>query len=501
MSIAPSPWELAARMFDPPEIQWPSPGDMAVDLDPNTVQTPLMELFDEALVWAYNTPDSRLLITCPPQMGKSQRVSRRFPMWVLAQNPDTRITIASYETGVARRWGRAIRDDVREHGHRIGLRIRDDVSSQSEWQLEGRDGSVFTAGIGSALTGRPSDLMIVDDPTKGRADADSPVYQQRNWDWWREVAMTRLAPGAPAIVTMTRWSTEDLGGMVLKPEHGGENWRVINVPAIANHDPEAGETDPLGREPGEWLETTRGMTDAQWEQRRRDTGPKSWAALYMGDPTPDDGGVFPVDWPTYERPLWYEKPTGERIITQLHNGQHHHELIMSWDLTFTGSKKSDFVVGQVWLREDANVYLLDQYRKRTDFTRTLEAIRDMKARWPQIGTVLIENAANGQAAINTLQSTIPGIVPVTPRGSKGARADAVAPFIWSKNVWLPTPDLLPNVHNLREEALNFGGTGSGHDDTIDAMTQALNQLFVHPVGGNAGGYVEDLYGGFHISDY
>ena len=39
-------------------------------------------------------------------------MSRRFPAWVLTQRPDTRITIASYETGVARRWGRAIRDDI-----------------------------------------------------------------------------------------------------------------------------------------------------------------------------------------------------------------------------------------------------------------------------------------------------------------------------------------------------------------------------------------------------
>lgn len=427
-------------------------------------------------------------------------MSRRFPLWVLTQRPDTRITIASYETGVARRWGRAVRDDLTQHGDRVGLRVRSDVSAQSEWQLEGHSGGVFTAGIGSALTGRPSDLMILDDPTKGRSDADSPVYQQRNWDWWREVAMTRLAPGAPAIITMTRWSTEDLGGMVLKPEHGGDQWRVINVPAQADHNPDNGETDPLGREPGEWLETTRGMTPAQWERRKRDTGPRSWGALYQGTPVADEGGIFPTDWPTYDTPLWVAHPDGRHTVPGM--GRADHELVISWDLAFKDTKNSDYVAGQVWLRIGADCYLLDMVHGRMDFNRTVQAVKDLAAKWPQAGAKFVEDKANGPAVINSLAQTVPGIIPVEPEGGKEARANAISPFAYAKNLHLPAAALLPNVQTLRDELLNF--PNASHDDAVDAMTQAVNQLLLRPLLGGRAQTVDDLGvdpADWAISDY
>lgn len=471
--------EHAAQLFEPPPpSRWSTPGELATVLDPKTVQTDTMRIFDEALVWAWNTPDARLIISCPPQAGKSQRAVRRFSEWALTQNPDTRITVCSYNTDTARRWGRVIRDDIMEHGKDLGgLTVRNDVSSQSEWLLEGHQGGVFTAGVGASLTGRPSELMIVDDPVKGREDADSARYQQRNWDWWREVAMTRLAPGAPAVIIMTRWSADDLGGMVLKPENGGSDWRVVNIPAQADHRPELGETDPLGREPGEWMVTTRGMTEAQWERRKRDTGPRSWAALYQGKPTPDEGGIFPREWATYDEPMWIRHEDGRCTVPGV--GREDHELAMSWDLTFSDTKNSDYVVGQVWLRVGNTAYLLDQVRERMNFNATCQAMLAMRNKWPECIQVFVENKANGPAVINTLQQQIMGLIPIEPEGSKTARASAISPLVFSKNVVLPTSKLLPNVEELREEAVNF--PASSHDDTIDAMSQAINRLLLMPL--------------------
>lgn len=483
-------WEAAARLFEPPAARWATPGEMAVALDPKTKQTKAMQAIDEALVWAFNTPDARLIVSMPPQAGKSQRVSRRFPTWVLTQRPDTRITIASYETGVARRWGRAIRDDILTDGRELGLTIRPDVSAQGEWQLEGHDGGVFTAGVGSALTGRPSDLMIVDDPVKGREDADSAVYQARNWEWWREVAMTRLAPGAPAIIVMTRWSHNDLGGMVLKSENGGDAWRVVNIPAQADHNPAKGEVDLLGREPGEFMETTRGMTAAQWERRKRDSGPRTWSALYQGKPSPDEGGIFPRDWATYDEPMWIVRGDGAHIIPGI--GRDDHELCSSWDLTFTDGKHSDYVVGQVWLRVGPKAYLLDMVRARLNFNDTMQAMRDMRAKWPQAVQTFVENRANGPAVINALSRELPGLIPIEPEGSKSARASAISPLVFSKDVVLPAAKLLPNVEELREEAVNF--PAGAHDDTIDAMSQAVNRLLLWPLlHGTTSTPLDDLY--------
>ncbi|WP_434080378.1 hypothetical protein [Sanguibacter sp. Z1732] len=110
----------------------------------------------------------------PPQEGKSQRASRRFPLWALTRNPDLRVAIASYEHGVARRWGRTIRDDITTHGPDLGLKVRDDLAAQHEWQLAGHEGGVYAVGIGGALTGRAVDLLIVDDPIKDRAPKPTP---------------------------------------------------------------------------------------------------------------------------------------------------------------------------------------------------------------------------------------------------------------------------------------------------------------------------------------
>jgi hypothetical protein len=101
-----------------------SPGEMAVDLDPKTAQTPALELVQLA-----DTPDGRLIIIMPPQEGKSQRCSRRFPTWMLTERPDTRIAIASFQHSTARRWGRAICDDIRSNSSKLNLRIRDDLGA------------------------------------------------------------------------------------------------------------------------------------------------------------------------------------------------------------------------------------------------------------------------------------------------------------------------------------------------------------------------------------
>jgi len=368
-----------ARFQGQHRTRFPTPGALAQYLAPRTVQTPALDLIDAELVRAASTPDARLIISMPPQEGKSQRASRRFPLWVLIGHPDTRVVIASYEHNVARRWGRAIRDDIIVHGRDFGLQIRPDLAAQNEWQLLGYEGGVFATGIGGALTGRPADVMIIDDPLKGREEADSEVYRERCWDWWLETASTRLAPGAPVIMILTRWHHDDLAGRMLAAEDG-HLWRVLNIPAQAEHRPEKGETDPLGREPGEFMISARGRTQRQWEAIKTRSLGRTWTALYQGRPSPDAGGLFPADedWARYEQPLWIERPDGSKVIPDAHRDDV--ELAQSWDMSFKDTKGSDYVVGQVWMRRGIDAYLLDQVRDRLSFTGTYQTMRTLSAK-------------------------------------------------------------------------------------------------------------------------
>jgi predicted phage terminase large subunit-like protein len=479
--------------------RWATPGDMALELDPdNTIQTAALDIIDAALVRIYRGEIKRLIISLPPQEGKSQRVSRRLPLWWLNRNADARLVIASYEKGVARRWGRTIKNDIAQHGDTLGLRVRDDTSAAHEWQLDGAEGGVYCVGIGGALTGRPADVMIVDDPHKGRKEADSAVQRETVWDWWTETARTRFGANTPVIVIMTRWHEDDLAGRLIENDKGA--WTVVNIPAEANHKPAEGQTDPLGREPGQFLESTRGRHITRpigkcelhplgvekadgtfreccdWDDIRHDVGARGWEALYQGNPTPSTGAIFKkahLKAAQYDAPMWTERADGSFWAIGFD------EVIQSWDMAFKDTEGSDYVCGQVWGRRGHHIYLLDQVYDRMDFVATCHAVRELSARWPQASLKLVEDKANGPAVIAQLRRKVPGMVGVEPNGSKVARAAAVSPFVEAGEVHLPAPELCPWAGALVAELTQF--PQSPNDDRTDALTQAGDRLLLNPL--------------------
>jgi len=471
-------FEVAARIFEPNiprDVPWDTPGSMALALDPRTNQTPALDLIDQALVDVAEGRCTRLMISMAPQEGKSERISRRFPTWMLARYPWLRIAIVSYAHGVARRWGRRIRDDITDHAGTLGISVDPNSSAAHEWKLAGHDGSVYCVGVAGSLTSRPVDLLLVDDPYKNGEQADSEAWQETVQDWWTEVAVPRLGPGVAVVIIQTRWRHDDLTGW-LQDRDDGIDWRVVNIPALADHNPGIGETDPLGREPGEYMVSARGRTREQWEQREREVGARAWLALFQGRPTPASGNVFQRSWFTsnaYDQPQWIEQADGTRLALGFD------EVIASWDMAFKGTDGSDYVCGQIWGRRGVDAWLLDQTHGHMDFVGTLSAVRTLAARWPQATAKYVEDKANGTAVINMLRKTVGGLIPVEPEGSKVGRAAAVSPLIEAGNVHVPDVDLAPWVGELIEEAVGF--PRAKHDDRVDAMSQALNRLLINPL--------------------
>jgi predicted phage terminase large subunit-like protein len=460
-----------------------SVGLLARTLDRRTVQTDALDLLDEHLEAVRTGALDRLIWTMPPQEGKSQRISRAFPLWLLIHNPELRIGIVSYEADIARRWGRAIRNDIRAHPE-LGLAVREDTSAAHEWQLDdGHDGGVVTTGIGGALTGRPIDILIIDDPVKGRAEADSETYRQAAWDWWLESGSTRLGPLSSVVLLMTRWHESDLAGRLLDPEYNesAADWTLINIPALADHRPEAGETDPLGREPGQWLASARRRTKAMWERIRRQAGTRAFLALYQGKPAPDSGSVWKREWwRRYSAPIWSQHP--ER--PDAYWIDECDEVLISADMAFKDTKGSDYVAIGVWARRGAMIYLVDQIVKRLSFTETLAAFQGVCRRWPQATGKLVEDKANGTAVIDSLKKKIPGIIAINPTESKYARAQAVAPIVEAGNVHLPDGRIaLFDVDRFIAEAASF--PQASHDDQVDQTSQALARLMLRIGQGSA----------------
>lgn len=471
------------------EDAWATPGELAAALDPETVQTPALDLIDEFLVNLLDTPGGRGIITMPPQEGKTQRAVRRFCTWALKRNPNLRIVIASNEQQLARRSGRQVRDDVRQHPTQLGLTVRRDLSGQTEWGLAGYDGGVFSVGVGGGLIGRACDLMVIDDPIKNTDQADSKDYREKVWEWWTHVASTRLGKSAPVLVILTRWHDDDLAGRLLKGEDA-HRWKLLHIPAQAidtsqlpETDPMYGKPDVLGREPGEFLESSRGRTPEEWEQIKVSVGSRVWSALYQGRPTSATGAMFKREnWQTYDVPLWVRRPNGSRIVMGRFDA-----MLASWDMTFKDTKGTDLVVGQVWMRRGAEAFLLDQVRGRWDFVETCRQLRLFSAKWPQAVMKLVEDKANGSAVIAQLSRIVPGLIPEEPHGSKTSRAAAVSPLQESRGLWLPAPEIERDGEDhpyawvgefIEEHAVfPFGA----NDDQVDGTSQALTRLVLLPL--------------------
>jgi len=465
--------------------QYATPGLLAAAIERGTVQTPALDLIDAALVDVAEGRCDRLIISMPPQEGKSTRVTTTTPLWLLLRNPELRIAIASYGQDLAEEFGQAIRDFITGNSGEdgtldLGLRIAPDNGAARRWKLDGHRGGVRSVGLSSGLTGRPVDVLFIDDPIKGQDDADSEVWRDRVWKWWQTVGATRLAPGAPVVLVLTRWHEDDLAGRLLAAEDASR-WRVINIPALADHDPAKGQSDPLGRKPGEWLQSARGRTEQQWHEIRVQAGTRAFTALYQGHPSPDKGNVWLRQWwRRYTVPLWSQHPElpGSWIVAECD------EVLISADMAFKDTKGSDYVAIGVWVRRGAQVFLVDQIRKRLSFTETLTAFAGLCAKWPQAAAKLVEDKANGTAVIDSLRKKIPGIIAVNPKESKYARAEAVAPFVEAGNVFLPDGEIaLFDVDGFVDEAAGF--PRAAHDDQVDQTSQALGRMLLRVGSGAA----------------
>lgn len=476
----------AAKRFEPKAPSpYPTPGALAKALDPTTIQTPALDLIDEALVDVEAGRCDRLIVSMPPQEGKSTRVTKIGPLWALTRNPERRIVVVSYGADLANEFGRDIRNLITNNQGQdgtldLGLRIAPDNGAVSSWRLDGHRGGVRSIGLTGGITGRPADWLFLDDPVANRERAESEAYRRQAKGFWTSTGSTRLAPGAPVVLVLTRWHEDDLAGWLLGREDG-HRWRVINIPAQADHDPNKGETDPLGRQPGEFMQSARinertgkPRTAAEWEQIRVQAGSRDWQALYQGRPSPPEGGLLRRGWwQFYDSPQWVERGNGTCWAVSFD------ELLISWDMAFKDLDSSDWVVGQVWGRRGVQVFLLDQVRARMSFVETCLAVRTLAAKWPQAAAKLVEDKANGPAVMNALSRVVGGMIGIEPDGTKSARASAVSPFIEAGNVFLPSPELAPWIGDFVEECAGF--PTAAHDDMVDTMSQALNRMLLNPL--------------------
>jgi predicted phage terminase large subunit-like protein len=261
--------------------------------------------------------------------------SEHFPAWYLGRNPAKSIVCATYAQDLADDFGRKVRNQMIDplYGEVFpGCRVSADSASVSRISTE-QHGNYFAVGIGGPLTGRGANVLLIDDPHKDRADAESEVMRKRAKDWFQSVAYTRLMDGGAVILMMTRWHEDDLAGWLLR-EHEDEGWRVVNIPA----------------EPAPWPEK---YPQPELDRIKRMIGPREWNALYMQTPIPGGGGEFRRDMLRY-------------YIGSVGDGMNKYLLC---DPAGEHRKGNDYTsIWVIGLGSDGNYYWLDGVRDRLNLT-------------------------------------------------------------------------------------------------------------------------------------
>jgi predicted phage terminase large subunit-like protein len=397
--------------------------------------------------------------------GKSELVSKWFPVWYLGLFPEKNVCIVTYNEDFAKNWGRQTRDLYAEWAPELfDTNVRDDVSSVTEWKTT-RGGGLRAVGMGGSLTGLGFDLIIIDDPIKNVEEAMSPTTNRRMREWYDSTLRTRLMPGGTMILTMARWTDYDLAAYVTGElvEDTNENpfrdeWQVVKFPAVAEAPvgQEDNWTDSLGRTDGEalwpemWsLETLRPMM-----------GTWGWDALYQQNPIPRSGNMFPDDkWNIRMAPSDF---SGWRLTRY-------------WD-TAASQAKGDWTVGVLLgLSPQNETWVLDVVRDRKDASGVERMMQETAQRDGRGVSIRYEEDKGdaGKQVTNSYARLLIGYdfrgVPV--QGDKQTRASMYAAaqqnglIVLAQASWNQT---------FIEEHRRF--PRGRHDDQVDAAAGAFNTL-------------------------
>jgi predicted phage terminase large subunit-like protein len=401
----------------------------------------------------------RLWMSCPPRHGKTEQNTVRFAAHWLEVDPSQRIIVWAYSQALAEKFSRKIRRIVASR-----MPLSKDRNSAGEWETSA-GGGVWAAGIGVGITGMGADLILIDDPVKSRAEADSQAYRDRVHESYIDDLVTRLEPGGAIVGTMTRWHDDDLQGRIRASEEGSD-WEYLNLPAIAE------ENDPLGRAVGEALCPDRYPIDVL-ERRRKVLG-RNFYALFQGSPKPAEGNAFKRAWFRY----WVAEGDLYRLIGP--PGQPDKivravdcRVFCTVDLACSTKTSADYTVIAVWaVTPDSDLLLIDLVRDRIESPDVIRAAVEI-ARRHRPAYLLVE--ANGMQL---------GVVQTMRRESLAIRACKAHPdkLSWAQTaivrteagqVWFPQ-----RAHWLVEYEAELQSFPDGaHDDQVDVTSMAAENVF------------------------
>lgn len=414
----------------------------------------------------------RLIVQMPPQHGKSELVSRRFPAYMLGRDPNLRVVLASYAHSLASGFNRdtqRIIDDpiynlifpkTRINSKRV-VTTQSYLRNNEEFEIVGHRGRYSCAGVGGPLTGKSADLAIIDDPVKDAAEAASPTVRASTRAWFNGVLLTRMSKNGAIILCMTRWHMADLAGSLLEGPNGAD-WHVLSLPAIAE-----GVIDP---------HDPRSEGEALWEEEKplsqlleakATLAAHEWQAMYQQRPVPRGGSMFkPRQW-----------ITPEHYVSALPAGI---KLVYYWDNAGTqggGARSAGALVGV----KDGRYYIMRVVKGQWSGANR-EAVKRSEAERARAkyGAIRIrieqEPGSGGKEQYEASVRNLAGFSVSADKvhGSKELRAEPFATQMEVGNVYIYTGDGTEWLPDVIDELETFpAGT---YKDQVDALSGAFAAL-------------------------
>lgn len=466
---------MAVTAEAPPEVQW-------------RPARHLMHINDKLVRHSLTQDQTFLDLECSVRHGKSVIASGYLPFWYLGWFPDRRVILLSYNEDKAAEWGAFTRELMSIHGPSLfGQTVDPKSASKTLWQVKGRRGFVLSAGLGGTITGKGGDLIVIDDPIKNREEANSARTRKTLLEGYFSNVRTRLdAKKGTIVLAMARWRADDLAGVVVHG-HGreegeldeivdddGDDWEVVNLPAIAVAPKPPAHVKNGQRWQKRWRdEIGRADGDALWPEEwpierlrklratllRED--PQTWYSLYQQAPTAEGGNEFKVD-------KWQSVPQAQVNLSTL-------RLVRWWDLA--ASKDSgDWTVGAlIGFDAQGDMFIIDVKRQRLE-THEVEQLVSTTAKRDGVAVpvrIEQEKAGAGKAVTSGYKRRLVGydVQGVPPVGDKELRATPYSGHQQAGRCWLVEAHW--NKEWIEEHRLFPKGR---NDDMVDAGSGAFEFL-------------------------
>ena len=310
--------------------------------------------------------------------------------------------------------------------------------------------------------GRGCDTAILDDPVSAeQAVSDAERTTANNWiDGTLRTRLNEPANGAIVLV-MQRLHELDATGYLLEQERG--LWTHVRIPLEADEDeiwtfPISGKV--VQRNVGDILMPER-FPPATVEELKRRRG--SFAGQYQQLPSPLGGNLIKRNEVRYYGGI---DPRNGQLDEKLPDS--FDMKLISVDCAFKDVATSDYVAIGVIGVKGRKRYVLNVVNQHLDAAATEAEIRRQRDVHRPIGTVLVEDKANGPAVIQRLKLNLPGVVEINPQGGKIARMFAAAAE-WQAGDWFVDRNAAW-TEPLVEQLTMF--PNARNDDMADMMSQA-----------------------------